>query len=434
MTKAIPYKEGMWAVSPYNFDAGIRAGMHLPKKVQLLDLTLREGRQVDGVSLRLEDVVEYARRIDAVGIPMIEMHHDDPEEIRQVKKLGLKVKVQALVHPTSSLNPKQCNHEIDECMDVGADIICLSVVGSDYNFRLVESMGGLKVTREEALDKICESVRYGKKRGATINAIVTDFTRMDIERLIKMVSQLAEAGVDILRLDDICAPCIPAVYQNHAWEVKKAIGDVTMAIHTHNDFDLGLAGQLGALQGGAEILEGSVNALGERAGVPNIAVLASVLQLLYGYDMGIKLDAFQELSEFVAQVWNEPIPPHMAGVGRTAFSHCAEVHYVLPKGGEWAFNAWAPKVIGNSAYVPLCHYSGPMGIKRRAREMGLGELSTEAAREVLAQVRKELRHRKAPLPDHLFGEFVKEAGKAARGKRASADRLDARNRILKTRT
>ena len=411
MNQGVPYREGMWAVSPFNFDAGIRSGMHLPAKVQLVDLTLREGRQVDGVSLRLEDVVEFARRIDAVGIPIIEMHHDDPEEIRQVKKLGLKVKVQALVHPTSSLNPKLCNHEIDQCIGVGADIICLSVVGSDYNFGLVESMGGMKISREEALDKICEAVRYGKTRGATINAIVTDFSRMKLEWLKTIVGRLAQAGVDILRLDDICAPCIPAVYQHHAWEVKQVIGDVTLGIHSHNDFDLGLAGQLAALQGGAEILEGSINGLGERVGVPKLAVLAAVLQLHYGYDMGIRLDAFQELSEFVADVWNQPIPPHMAGVGRTAFSHCAEVHYVLPEGGEWAFNAWSPKMIGNTDYVPLCHYSGPMAIKRKAREMSLGELTTDAANKVLANVRKELRLRKTLLTDRLFCELVTDATK-----------------------
>ena len=28
MTQAVPYKEGMWAVSPYNFDADVNAGMH----------------------------------------------------------------------------------------------------------------------------------------------------------------------------------------------------------------------------------------------------------------------------------------------------------------------------------------------------------------------------------------------------------------------
>jgi isopropylmalate/homocitrate/citramalate synthase len=99
----------------------------------------------------------------------------------------------------------------------------------------------------------------------------------------------------------------------------------------------------------------------------------------------------------------------MAGNGRTAFAHSAEVHYVLPTGGEWAFNAWSPKVIGNHDYVPMCHYSGPMAVKRKARELGLGELSRDEAGAVLAIVRTELRHRNTTLSDHLFSQLVKQA-------------------------
>ena len=66
MTQGPHYREGKWAVSPYNYDAKVNAGKHMPKKVQLLDLTALAQRQVEGVSLRLEDVLEYARRADAV--------------------------------------------------------------------------------------------------------------------------------------------------------------------------------------------------------------------------------------------------------------------------------------------------------------------------------------------------------------------------------
>ena len=410
MRREEPYREGMWAVSPYNFDPGVNAGMHLPERVQLLDLTLREGRQVEGVSLSLNEVIEYARRADAAGISIIEVHHDEPEEIRQIKKLGLKLRIQSLVHPTASLHPETCAHEIDEAVDNGSDIICLSIVGSDYNFGLVESMAGMKISREEYLDRACEAVAYGKRKGAVINPIVTDFSRMDLAWLQTICRRLTQAGADMIRLDDICAPCKPAVYQHHTWAVKQAIGmDKPIAMHSHNDFDLGLAGQIAALQGGAEILEGSVNGMGERCGVPNIAVLASVLELFYGYDTGVRLDAMQELSQFVADVWGQPIPLHMPGVGRTAFSHSVEVHYVLPKNGEWAFNAWSSKVVGNKTFVPLCHYSGPEAVKRKARELGLGELDTARAKEVLAQVRRELRLRKTVLSDELFGSLVAEA-------------------------
>src|SRR5215510_11630182 len=62
------FREGSWAVSPYCFDEKIRSDMHLPDTIQLMDMTLREGRQVAGVSVGIEEVLEFARRIDEVGV------------------------------------------------------------------------------------------------------------------------------------------------------------------------------------------------------------------------------------------------------------------------------------------------------------------------------------------------------------------------------
>ena len=157
-------------------------------------------------------------------------------------------------------------------------------------------------------------------------------------------------------------------------------------------------------------------------------------EIFYGYDMGLRLDGFQELSEFVAQVWNQPIPTHLAGTGKTAFSHAAEVHYVLPADDLWSFNAWSPKVLGNTDFVALCHYSGPMAIKRRAKQMALGDLDTATANLVLEQVRKELRHRKGPLTDALFSELVAAAAEAAAAGDRDAGRLEAWNRLLSDRS
>ena len=403
------FKEGKWAVSPYNFAPEVRADMHLPPSIRLMDMTLREGRQVAGVSVGLAEVLEFARRIDEVGVPIVEMHHDLLDEIRGVKKLGVNFQVQALVHPTAALNPELCEKEIDLCNEVGSDIICLAFAISDYNYKLVESMGGLKITRQEALDRACEAVQYGKARqGGLISVNLMDFSRLDIDWLRTIVASLRDAGVDILRIDDICAPCIPAVYKYHAWEVKQVLGDIPMAIHSHDDFALGTAGQLAALEGGAEILEGCVNGLGERAGVPNLAVLASILEIMYGYDTGLNLEAMQEVSEWVADVWNKPLDPHMTGVGKTAFSHAAEVHYALPEGDEWSFNAWSPAVVGGTHYVPLCHYSGPKAIQRKVEEMGLGKVDDDAAERILETVRFELRFRRRELSDRLFTKIVEE--------------------------
>jgi methanogen homocitrate synthase len=408
MTSQIGFREGMWAVSPYNFAESVRKDMHLPKKVQLMDMTLREGRQVSGVSVRLDEVLELARRLDEIGVHIVEMHHDLIDEIRGVKAMNPRFKIQGLIHPTAALNPDQCREEIDMLIDAGTDIICPAFAISDYNYQLVESMGGLKISREEALDRACEAVQFGKEKGAFINPNLMDITRLDLDWLLTIVSRLKEAGIDMLRVDDICAPCLPAVIKHHVIEVKKVLGDIPLAIHTHDDFNLGMAGQLAALEGGAEVLEGTINGLGERAGVPNLAVLASILEIMYGYDTGIKLDKMQDLAEWVADVWNQPIPDHLSGHGRTAFSHAAEVHYVLPKGDEWSFNAWSPRVLGAQAYIPLCNYAGPATIKRKVADLGMGEVDDAAANRILQRVRADLRMRRREPSDRDFRRMVEE--------------------------
>ena len=407
------HKEGLWEVSPYNFDKAIRTEMNLPAKVTVMDSTLREARQVEGVSLRPEDAIEVARRLDDAGIPMVEMHHDYLEEIRMVKKLGLRFEVQALIHPTAALNPEACRHEVDLVVDSGADVVCLALAISDYNFGLYESMAGLKISREEALEKAAEAVQYAKGRKVKVSCIMMDFSRVDLARLKTIVKTLAEAGSDIIRIDDICAPCIPAVYKHHIKAVKQVIPNTIIAMHSHDDFGLATAGQLAALEGGAEILEGSVNGLGERAGIPNLAELVAILEILYGYDTGIRMEKLKGLSDFVADVYNQPIPPGLTAVGDRAFSHGAEVHYVLPEGDKWSFNAWSPEVVGNKAHIALCQYSGPRAIQRKSRELGLGEINDAVAAEVLAKVRSELRFRRQKLSDDLFKEIVRSASARA---------------------
>jgi isopropylmalate/homocitrate/citramalate synthase len=392
-----------WSLSPYN--EALRAGMALPPSVQITDLTLREGRQVGGVWLELDDVREYARRAAEIGISVLEMHHSDPDEIRAVKALGLDMRVQALVHPTAALSPQRCREEIDACLEVGTDTLSLALAISDHNTGLVRAMAGLDITREEIVANACEALAYARSQGADVGVILMDFTRLELSRLEAICADVAAAGASHIRLDDICAPCLPAVVGHHVRAVKAVAGEASVAIHTHDDFGLALASQRAALEAGASILEGSMTGLGERAGLPDIAALASVVELMYGLDTGIRLDGLQDLAAWVASTWNQPIPPHRPVIGDTAFSHAVEVHYVMDEGiSEWAWNAWGPDVVGNAAHVPLCKYSGPYAVRAKARDLGLpGDFDAAA---VVAAVREELRCSRTDLSDERFAAIV----------------------------
>ena len=75
-----------WRISQHCFSEEIRSQMTLPEKFQLCDITLREGRQLPGVSLRRDEVIRIADALVDAGVSMVQMHHDDPLEIEEVKK------------------------------------------------------------------------------------------------------------------------------------------------------------------------------------------------------------------------------------------------------------------------------------------------------------------------------------------------------------
>ena len=114
-----------WRISQHCFSDEIRSQMTLPEKFQLCDITLREGRQLPGVSLRRDEVIRIADALVDAGVSMVQMHHDDPKEMEEVKKRHPDLIVEALVHPTAVLNPELAKVEVDLNVEHGADYTTL---------------------------------------------------------------------------------------------------------------------------------------------------------------------------------------------------------------------------------------------------------------------------------------------------------------------
>src|SRR5260370_906109 len=86
------------------------------------------------------------------------------------------------------------------------------------------------------------------------------------------------------------ARCIPEEIER----LKKAV-----EIHCHQDFGLGVANTLAALEAGASVAHTTITGLGERAGnVPMEDVVLSLL-CLHDVNVGIKTEKFVETSKFV---------------------------------------------------------------------------------------------------------------------------------------
>jgi isopropylmalate/homocitrate/citramalate synthase len=402
-----------WRISQHCFAPEIRAEMSLPPKVQLCDITLREGRQLPGVSLTLDQVMRIADKLAEAGVTMVQMHHDEPEEMRQVAKRHPQMMIDALVHPTAVLNPKLAEPEIDSNYDNGATYSSLALSFSPHQMCLFESMAGAKVTIEEAIDRACQSVNYARRkagRDRKVGALIQDCTRMPLDELKSICRRLVDAGADMIRLDDINGMAIYRVYTHVVREMKKALPGTEIALHTHNDIGMAAAALYAGLEGGADIIDACVNGLGERANIACFAEVASVIQIYYGFDCGIRLDKMKELSELVSKETGWQMPREMPFVGQKAFSHLVEVHYAVPEGEEgfWTYFCMKPHVFGNETHNLLGHYSGPWAVRTKAKELGLA-IPAGREKDVLAALRAKLKAiRRDPTNDE-FRDLVKSA-------------------------
>jgi len=397
----------LWHISPYNFCDEVRSQMTLPKKVQICDMTLREGLQLEGLALRQDEVLLLAEKLAEAGVTMLQMHHDDPEDVREVKKRCPNVTVEAMIHPTAGLDPVQCKKVTDELVDHGVDIVNLSFNFSDCQMPVYESMAGARISREEAIDRAVKAVGYVKSKKSTCSFLINDFMRIDLPLLKSITRKVVDAGASIVRLDDMVGQAICPAYRYVFGEMTKAFPGVRFAFHVHNDIGMGAAALYAGLEGGAEIIDTTVNGLGERAGVGPLAEVAAVIQIWYGLDAGIKLEKMKELSQLVADITKVPVPPKMPCVGEQAFSDVVEVHHCVPADAEWAFRQWKPAIFGNHTRTMLGKCSGPWAIRSIAKELGI-TISDEKVQAVLERIRWEFRMRKRRLQDEEFLRIVEE--------------------------
>ena len=240
--------------------------------------------------------------------------------------------------------------------------------------------------------------------------MIQDATRIPIARLFEVCKKVVDAGADMIELDDINGMAIYPVYTYVVREMKRLLPNTIIGLHTHNDIGLGTASLYAGLEGGADKIDACVNGLGERAQIAPLAEVATVIQIYYGIDCGIKLDKMTELSQLVADLTKVPLSETMPIVGKTAFTHLVEVHYAVPDSDEgfWSFLSMRPEIFGNSQKVHLGHYSGKWAMRAKAKELGIA-IAPLKEDDVVSKVRSEIRWRKRQLTDLEFKKIVFEA-------------------------
>ncbi len=363
-----------------------------PKKIRVLDSTLREGEQHPGVSFTSKQRIQIAWMLDYFGVDQIEISpvisRDHEEATRTIIRQGLRADIVS--------HGRALRGDIDTSLRCDASWVAAYLGVSDIHLR-----DKLRISREEALERAVDTVEYAKSHGLKIRFTVEDGSRAEPEFLIRVCSAIEEAGVDRISLPDTVGIMRPIGMYNFVRGVRDRIG-VPLDAHVHNDIGFALANAFAACDAGVDQIHTAIDGIGERTGIPALAEVAVALTYLYRSPNDFRLDMLQDLSRLIEEYTSVRPYDSKPVVGASAYKHKAGTHLAAILRNPAAYEPVPPRAVGNRRRIVFGELAGKTGASYLMTLLGL-EKNDEQARSIAAGL-KDLRMGdllEIPLEDRL---------------------------------
>lgn len=397
-----PWKTDRWFTSPWNFLPEVREQLTLPARVQVHDVTLRDGEQQAGVVFTKDDKLRIAEALAEAGVPRIEaglpaVSPADDAAVREMVKMGLPSKIYAF---------SRCMVEdVKRAADCGVDGVVMEIPSSHH---LIEKAYRWPVQR--AIDASVEATTLAHELGLTVSFFPIDATRAGLVEYLDLLERVATDGhVDAVGLVDTFGVLSPHGVRLFVQRTRERLG-VPLETHFHMDFGLGVANTLIAVAEGVEVVQTTVTGTGERAGNTPMEETVLALLTMYGVETGIRTERFFDLSKLVMELAGVSQPSNRPVVGERLFNVESGIitTWVRNVGDDLVESfPYRPELVGqHPPTLVLGKGSGLDSVAAGLDRLGLSA-TPEQAQEILDEVKARSLARKGLLDDEEFLEIVR---------------------------
>ncbi len=357
--------------------------------VEIMDATLRDGEQTNGVSFLPHEKLVMARKLlSDVNVDRIEIASARVSEGERdaVTKICAYAQKNGLLDRVEVLGFVDGGKSIDWIAECGGKVVNLLAKGS-----LKHCTHQLHKTPEEHISDILHEVEYAVSKGISVNLYLEDWSngmKDSPEYVYQLMDELtANSQKQIARfmLPDTLGVMNPLQVIDYFRKMIKRYPDVHFDFHAHNDYDLAVSNSLAAVYSGARGLHVTVNGLGERCGNAPMASVQAILKDQFHAKTNIVESQLNDLSRMVESFSGITVAPNQPIVGENVFTQVAGVHADGDTKDKLYYNELMPERFGRKREYALGKNSGKANIAKNLEELGL-ELTPEQTRRVTERI------------------------------------------------
>ncbi|KUY17650.1 2-isopropylmalate synthase [Elizabethkingia miricola] len=342
------------------------------EKIEIFDTTLRDGEQVPGCKLNVEQKLVIAEKLDELGVDIIEAGFPisspgDFHSVTEIAKLVRNAKVCAL----SRAHKKDIESAAQALKFAKRPRIHTGIGVSESHLKYK-----FNITLEQAIERAVGAVSFAKSFVEDVEFFAEDAGRTDNVHLARVCEAVIKAGATVLNIPDTTGYCLPEEYGakiKYLKENVKGIENVVISCHCHNDLGLATANSIAGAINGARQIECTINGIGERAG--NTALEEVVMILQQHRDLHLATDInsrmLTELSQLTSDMMGMVVQPNKAIVGANAFAHSSGIHQDGVIKNRETYEIINPEDVGvTESSIVLTARSGRSALAYRYKNIG----------------------------------------------------------------